>query len=191
MQITATIVPEKVSRIAGRSAVRRPQVHASVTTTQRGVPDEDPRCHRRVRERGPGRPDGGRCVRSWGQLLSDPLSPRSKALTPLSLHRSIGGSSPTTITLGSQLPTITDPAGLTIDGASANITISGSFRVRVFQVPRGAKLTLNSLTVDGGFINASAIPTGDVGGGIYNAGTLTVNNSAFSANLGGGVANVF
>src|SRR5215213_1171433 len=55
-----------------------------------------------------------------------------------------------TITLTSaQLPTITDEAGLTIDGGSANITVSGR-AVGVFRVASGAKLTLNNLTVTNG-----------------------------------------
>src|SRR5215211_2358483 len=64
-----------------------------------------------------------------------------------------------TITLTSaQLPTITDGAGLTINGGSANITISGANQYRVFEVGRDAKLTLSNLTVaDGG---------GGEGGGI-------------------------
>jgi len=57
-----------------------------------------------------------------------------------------------TITLASQLPTITDAAGLTIDGESANITVSGNDLVRVFAVGSGAKLVLKELTVDKGFV---------------------------------------
>jgi hypothetical protein len=79
-----------------------------------------------------------------------------------------------TITLGSQL-TIADSAGLTIDGGSANITVSGNNAVRVFDVLfADAKLTLNNLTVANGRIN--------FGGGIFNNGTLTVNNSTLSGN---------
>ena len=39
-----------------------------------------------------------------------------------------------TLTTLSQLPAITDPAGLTIDGSSVNITISGAEQHRVFQI---------------------------------------------------------
>ncbi len=92
-----------------------------------------------------------------------------------------------TITLGSELR-ITDSAGLIIDGASANITVSGNNAVRVFDVI-GAKLTLNNLTVANG--------RGASGGGIYNnGGTLTVTNSTLSGNSapyvgtsGGGIIN--
>ena len=94
-----------------------------------------------------------------------------------------------TITLGSQLR-VTDSAGLTIDGGSANITVSGNNAVRVFDVLfADAKLTLNNLTVANG--------RGAGGGGIYNNGTLTVTNSTLSGNSvtdvdygrGGGISN--
>ncbi len=96
-----------------------------------------------------------------------------------------------TITLGSQLPAITDGAGLVIDGGSANITVSGNSAVRVFAVGTptigGAKLTLNNLTV----ANGRSI----LGGGILNesSNTLTVSNSTLSGNsanyAGGGIHN--
>src|SRR5215217_1505588 len=119
--------------------------------------------------------------------------------------------SPATITLGSQLPTITDSAGLTIDGGSANITVSGNNAVRVFEVGTstisGAKLTLNNLTVangratnGGGILNNSSntlvvnnstisgniafvtVGLTGIGGGIHNNGALTVSNSTISDN---------
>jgi hypothetical protein len=99
-----------------------------------------------------------------------------------------------TITLGSQLPAITDGAGLVIDGGSAKITVSGNSAVRVFAVGTptisGAKLTLNNLTV----ANGRAI----LGGGILNesSNTLIVRNSTLSGNKadegfasGGGIHN--
>jgi CSLREA domain-containing protein len=98
--------------------------------------------------------------------------------------------SPATITLGSQL-TITDSAGLVIDGGSAKITVSGNNALRVFEVGTptvsGVKLTLNNLTV----ANGRAI----LGGGILNesSNTLTVRNSTLSGNsaraAGGGIHN--
>jgi hypothetical protein len=119
--------------------------------------------------------------------------------------------SPATITLGSQLPTITDSAGLIIDGGSANITVSGNNAVRVFEVGTstisGAKLTLNNLTVangratnGGGILNNSSntlvvnnstisgniafvtVGLTGIGGGIHNNGALTVSNSTISDN---------
>src|SRR5215217_8576674 len=75
-----------------------------------------------------------------------------------------------TITLTSaQLPTITDGAGLTIDGGSVNIEINGLNSYRVFEVGSGAKLTLSNLTVHNG------APAGS-GGAIFNGGgTLEVS----------------
>jgi hypothetical protein len=96
-------------------------------------------------------------------------------------------SGPQTITLASQLPTITDGAGLTIDGGSADITLSGNNVVRVFEVASGAELTLNNLTVANGRAD-------NAGGGILNLGTLEVNNSTISGNragtFSGGIHNV-
>src|SRR5829696_7694017 len=65
------------------------------------------------------------------------------------------GSSATITLTSAQLPTITDAAGLTIDGQSVDITVSGR-AVGVFRVASGAKLTLNNLTVT----------NGNVGGGL-------------------------
>ena len=95
-----------------------------------------------------------------------------------------------TIILGSQLPTVTDDAGLLIDGQTAKTTLSGNNLVRVFQVDSGAKLTLNKLTVANG--NAATPGSPGIGGGILNAGTLTVSNSTLSgnsANFVGGIYN--
>jgi hypothetical protein len=89
-----------------------------------------------------------------------------------------------TLTTSSQLPTITDPAGLTIDGSSVNITISGGEQHRVFQISSSGRLTLDSLTVANG--NAE---DGD-GGGIYSEGVLQVSNSTISGNsakMGGSI----
>jgi CSLREA domain-containing protein len=94
-------------------------------------------------------------------------------------------------TLG-QLPTITDAAGLTIDGEDADITVSGGDEVRVFQVGGGATLALEHLTVSDGFADASS-PLNARGAGVNNTGgTLRITNSTISGNrttdLGGGVA---
>jgi hypothetical protein len=84
-----------------------------------------------------------------------------------------------TITLASQLPTITDTAGLTIDGGSADITISGNDMVRVFRVDPDAKLALENLTVADG----KAVPPNAFGAGLLNnGGTVTVTDSTFSGN---------
>jgi RTX calcium-binding nonapeptide repeat (4 copies) len=83
-----------------------------------------------------------------------------------------------TIELDSQLPTITDASGLTIDGQKKKITISGKDAVRVFEVGSGAKLVLARLTVADG--------SASLGGGIFNAGTVEVTNSTFSGNSASG-----
>ena len=83
-----------------------------------------------------------------------------------------------TITLASTLPAISDPAGLTIDGAAQSITISGNLIVQVMVVNSGAALMAQNLTIANG-------RSGGSGGGIENNGTLTVTNSTFSTNFGG------
>ena len=94
-----------------------------------------------------------------------------------------------TIKLVSQL-SITDASGLTIDGGSASITVSGEGQTRVFSVFSGntkPSATLKNLTVADGFVFGSSI-----GGGIFNGGTLEVADSTFSGNsspLGGGITN--
>jgi CSLREA domain-containing protein len=82
-----------------------------------------------------------------------------------------------TITLGSALPTINDPAGLTLDGTGQTVTISGGSAVRVLYA--GDSLTLNNMTIANGYAT-----NGTVGGGIYHccSGTLTIANSTFSGN---------
>jgi len=117
-----------------------------------------------------------------------------------------------TITLGSALPSIDDPSGLTIDGQKNKITLNGDDKVvGVLQVFDGAKLALLHLTVAnarwGGLYNAGQVKvtkstfSGNgnrrgTGGGIWNdRGTLTVSNSTFSGNSAsarqnsGGIAN--
>jgi CSLREA domain-containing protein len=92
------------------------------------------------------------------------------------------------IVLGSQLPTITDASGLTIDGQKAKITVSGNDAVRVFEVGSSAAVNLRKLKVADG-------NSDDFGGGAFNnaGGTLTVTKSTFSGNsatdLGGGIDN--
>ena len=95
------------------------------------------------------------------------------------INFNLGSAATITLTSG-QLPPITDVAGLTIDGGSADITISGDNKYRVFEVS-GAKVTLNNLTVaDGGGVFAGA--------GIRNYhGTVTVSNSTLSGNSPGGI----
>jgi CSLREA domain-containing protein len=114
-----------------------------------------------------------------------------------------------TIVLGSQLPDITDQAGVHINGQKAKVTVSGNDSVRVFWVNSGAKLTLRYMRVADGFATDLQEPygagllndggtvkvinstfsgnnitstQGAFGGAISNGGTLTVTNSTFSGN---------
>lgn len=83
-----------------------------------------------------------------------------------------------TITLSTTLPTITDLAGLTIDG-SGRIIISGANTVRHVQVYPDAVLTLEGLALIEGSNDY-------FGGALYNGGGVTqVRHTTFSDNAGG------
>jgi uncharacterized repeat protein (TIGR01451 family) len=82
-----------------------------------------------------------------------------------------------TITLSSQLGIAKN---LTIDGGSYAITISGNNAARVFNISSG-NVTLKHLNIVHG-------KAGE-GGGIYNAGTLTVQNCTLSSNTATGGMN--
>jgi VCBS repeat-containing protein len=94
-----------------------------------------------------------------------------------------------TITLSSGTLTLTDSAQTTIDAQEQQITITGSTN-SAFTINGGAVASLSRLTISGNSANS--------GGGINNAGTLTVNNStlasnraaAFTGRGGGGIYNV-
>jgi hypothetical protein len=93
---------------------------------------------------------------------------------------------------------------LTIQGPGAGqLTISGNYDSRVFEVAPNVTVTLSGLTITGGDGRAMGyLPTNSVngyGGGIYNAGTLTVSDCAVAKNggysgsvttqIGGGIYN--
>jgi hypothetical protein len=91
-----------------------------------------------------------------------------------------------TITLSSTLVLSETDGPEAIQGPGANLlTISGNNAVGVFQVSSGTTATLSSLTVSGG--------SATNGGGIDNAGTLTVADStvenSVASNDGGGINN--
>ncbi len=80
-----------------------------------------------------------------------------------------------TITLTSSQLTINKR--LTISGLGAgNLTISGNHKYRVFSVGTSALVTISGLTIAGGYVSNAR------GGGISNAGSLTLQNSIVSGN---------
>jgi hypothetical protein len=89
-----------------------------------------------------------------------------------------------TITLTSGQLALTK--NLTIQGLGADqLTISGNYSSRVFDVAQGATVTLSGMTITKGFLQTA-------GGGILNNGTLTITNSTIAGNgaaYGGGVYN--
>lgn len=91
-----------------------------------------------------------------------------------------------TITLTSALPPIKDPAGLVIDGGH-DITISGGNLYQVFAVTPIGNLTLDSLTVRNGISQIT-----NIGGAVWNAGSLVVSDCVFRNNYateGGAIFN--
>jgi hypothetical protein len=110
---------------------------------------------------------------------------------------------PQTITVASTLVLNETPGPVTINGSGTDVTISGGNTVGVFQIEANAVASLSSLTITGGVatngggidnagtltITASTIagnspnyiPSGS-GGGIYNSGSLTIINSVIAGN---------
>jgi hypothetical protein len=71
---------------------------------------------------------------------------------------------------------------LTIQGLGAGqLTVSGDSLSRVFDVQAGATVSLSGLTITGGYV-AGTYNLGGLGGGIYNAGTLTVSGCTLTGN---------
>ena len=98
-----------------------------------------------------------------------------------------------TITLDSALPNLSNTTGLMdIEGpGAASLTIARSSdsntpQFRIFDVDPGAQVTMVGLTIKGGSVAES-------GGGIANAGILSITDSVISSNRagrrGGGIAN--
>ncbi len=93
---------------------------------------------------------------------------------------------------GTGLPVIT--SSMTLNGNGAVIersAVPGTPDFRLFFVNAAGNLTLNDLTVQNGLVNTDG--TGVGGGGVYNAGTLTLNNTSLlhnaSGSSGGGLSN--
>jgi hypothetical protein len=100
------------------------------------------------------------------------------------------------------LPSTT--ATITIDGGSAGVTVDGNNSTGIFLVDTGAQAVFTNLTLQngsdphgGGIDNAGAVTVsnctlsgnsaaGGQGGGIYNTGTLTASNCTLSGNSAAG-----
>ena len=102
------------------------------------------------------------------------------------------GSQTITLTMGELV--ITSTGTLSITGTGANIlTISGNNLSRVFSNSVGTNTTISGLTVTAG--NGLGATTSGFGGGVYNAGTLTLTEVTVTGNAsqltsnGGGVYN--
>ena len=96
-------------------------------------------------------------------------------------HESLGSS----ITLnGTQLTIDSD---VTIEGAG--LTINANDQSRVFKINSGVTASISDMTITGGDVTG----VDDDGGGIYNAGTLTITDVTITDNdadgLGGGIYN--
>jgi len=88
--------------------------------------------------------------------------------------------SPATIALAS---TLTISTSLTISGPGAsNVAISGNNAVQVVSISGGTTVTIDGATIENGNSSAGYYYGIAYGGGIANAGTLTLSNSAVSGN---------
>ena len=98
-----------------------------------------------------------------------------------SLREAIGDSPCTTIDFNGDTTillssTLTLARDVTIDGGTYSVTISGQNAYRVFLVNSGVTAELDHLTITQG------VET--FGGGLFNAGTLTLKDSTFVSNTG-------
>jgi large repetitive protein len=103
------------------------------------------------------------------------------ATTAISFASNVGSTAaPGTITIAQATPiTLTQSMTITGPGASA-LTISGANQFPIMQVNSGVTAAIGNLTI----ANGHSIMQG---GGIFNAGTLTVTGSTFANNSAGGV----
>lgn len=85
------------------------------------------------------------------------------------------------------LPSVTSVITISGNGSTIQRDLASNYQFRIFHVAASGTLTLNSTRVKNG-----AIRWLGNGGGIFNQGTVTLSNSAISANSGssgGGIAN--
>jgi hypothetical protein len=90
-----------------------------------------------------------------------------------------------TIVLTDTLPQITDDVTITGPG-TGSLAISGNDSHQVFNIANSTAVTITGVTIQDGKVSAGA------GGGISNAGTLTLNNCTVcsnTTNIGGGIYN--
>uniref|UniRef100_UPI0035D42BB3 Ig-like domain-containing protein n=1 Tax=Pseudomonas chlororaphis TaxID=587753 RepID=UPI0035D42BB3 len=113
-------------------------------------------------------------------------------------------SSGMTVQLTSELlinKNITVDGDLNNDGV-ADVTLDGQYRTRVVEITSGSTVTLDGLAITRGLVsgnggNGGYGATGAMGGGIFNAGILTLNNVSVTGNAaaggggGGGVTGAF
>jgi hypothetical protein len=91
-------------------------------------------------------------------------------------------STPITLTQGQlELSLPGSTAAVTIDGSGAWVTVDGNNASRVLKVDSGVQATLNQLTIARGRSFSSDLP--QLGGGVYNAGTLNVTACILRSNL--------
>ncbi|MCX4218567.1 MULTISPECIES: Ig-like domain-containing protein [Pseudomonas] len=102
-------------------------------------------------------------------------------------------SSGMTVQLTSELlinKNITVDGDLNNDGV-ADITLDGQYRTRVVEITSGSTVTLDGLVITRGLVsgnggNGGNSATGAMGGGIFNAGILTLNNVSVTGNAAAG-----
>jgi hypothetical protein len=85
---------------------------------------------------------------------------------------------------------------LTVDGdlnndGVADVTLDGQYKTRVVEVTSGSTVTLDGLVITKGLVagnggNGGSAAAGAMGGGIFNAGILTLNNVTVTANAASG-----
>ncbi|PTT26669.1 DUF4347 domain-containing protein, partial [Pseudomonas sp. HMWF021] len=102
-------------------------------------------------------------------------------------------SSGMTVQLTSELlinKNITVDGDLNNDGI-ADVTLDGQYKTRVVEIASNSTVTLDGLVITRGLVagnggNGGSIAAGAMGGGIFNAGTLTLNNVIVTANAASG-----
>ncbi|WP_415755893.1 Ig-like domain-containing protein [Pseudomonas leptonychotis] len=98
-----------------------------------------------------------------------------------------------TVQLNSQLlinKNITVDGDLNNDGV-ADVTLDGQYKTRVLEITSGSTVTLDGLVITKGLVagnggNGGAAAASTMGGGIFNAGILTLDNVTVTANAASG-----